>query len=482
MLAALPDSARFVGVTDDGNSLGLTTGVRCAVRGPDGSLHFVFTRNNLQTGESCQVYYTHSTDEGLTWSALADVSRNDSLYATRPAVVVRPTGCPCCVWFEVVSLLDRPRWDYMFSELTDTGWTVPANISRTATTSDVAQQISATVDGGGRVHVAYEMLIQGEPDIYYTAQSGDTWLTPTLISQSARDDGYPSLTCDSDGDLHLCWRLRGSDTGYVMYAKYDTTWSAPVCIGADTVAVNDQCLAAGPDGRVHLVFTGYKSWGQLNRVYYRCLQGDTWTAPVMLSDGQTLGAFNSTAAVDGANNVYAAWSQLDGHGGYQVVTRTLTNAWQPIVAITGDTGIMNACPRFIEATTDTAAHLFWLRQNAWDAFMPARFNIYYLRLRAAGQDIAEEVRVIPNGDGVSAVPNPFSASVEFGFCATTEPRVVRVYSATGALVRRLAVQAGQVSVVWDGRIADGLEAPAGVYTVVVGDVAGCGSVRVVRVR
>jgi hypothetical protein len=383
-----------------------------------------------------------------------------------------------CVWFAPDPAAFT--FDFWFSMKVESAWTTPVNISRAHATSNVGNNSTIAVGPDGRVHVAYDLMLQGQPDIYYTAQSGDTWLTPVLVSQTPSDEAFPTLVSDVRGDLHLCWRLRG-DSGYVMYSRRDTAWSVPVRIASAPGAVVDENLAAGADGRVHLVYVGYPN-NSSSDVFYMVLAGDTWSAPENVSQCYPHYAEYSTVSVDSGGHVYIGWVQDDGAYQWDLKYRYLTDGWSPVYALTDDPGHDSYGPRFVETASNRGADIFWpyYAQTEQAAFAP--YAVYYMKLSPVGQGIAEDTRVTPNGGGISAAPNPFSTTVEFTFSVAMERRDVRVYSATGALVRRLAVQPGQVSVAWDGRTADGLEAPAGVYTVVVGDGAGRSSLRVVRMR
>jgi hypothetical protein len=84
-----------------------------------------------------------------------------------------------------------------------------------------------------------------------------------------------------------------------------------------------------------------------------------------------------------------------------------------------------------------------------------------------------------------ATPNPFADTVEVPFTAAPVrgPLAAAVYDARGRLVADLdAGASGTGTLVWDGRCADGREAPSAVYfvRVSVGDVEARASVVKVR--
>lgn len=478
LLAALPDSARYVGSTWTGGPFGYVSG-RSAVRDSRGRLHLVYSKSEPGSPlDSCKPYYTFSDDDGLTWSPVVDICPNGRKPAFPSVLALGPHDEVYCVWFA-----PNPAaftFDYWYSAKTDSGWTTPVDISRTQTTSNADANSTVTVGPDGRVHVAYDILMQGQSDICYTAQAGDTWLTPVRVSASLGDDACPTMVADISGTLHLCWRLRG-DSGRVMYARRDSAWSVPVQIASAPEAVIDENLAAGADGRVHLVYAGYSTQSSSD-IFYTVLDSDTWSTPENISQSGGHIADYSTVATDSVGHVYVAWSQGSGTTQYDLKYRYLTGDWSPVFALTGDSGHSSYGPRLVEVASRRGADIFWPYRVQAEGALSAPLAVYYMKLSPVGQGVAEGARVMHNGVGISAAPNPFSTGVMISSYSDMSVRDVRVYAADGALVRSLAMRPGEVGVKWDGRRADGLDASAGVYTAILTDGAIGGLVRVVKTK
>lgn len=479
VLFAYPDSVRVVGRTYDYLAFGSTSGVRPAVRDSRGRLHLVHGMDWQQAGDSVQVYYTCSSDDGLTWAPLANVSRNDPMEATDGALAIGPNDEVACVWFQSDSLWRK--FDYWFSQLTDSGWTQPVNVSRAAAPTSYAYQSTIAVDPAGRVHVAYEILLSGLPDIYYTAQSGDTWLTPERVSDSPLDDGFPTMICDTAGRLHLCWRQRGADSGYVMYARRDTAWTPPARIDARPLCVADVCIGSSQDGQVSVVYLGYVNTIH-SEVYCTDFVGDTWAQPVQVSDARSRVVFSPTSAADNDGHGFCVWVEQFSQRGYELrMRRRVEGEWSDIVELTHDSVFSAKSPRLVERCQGRGADLLWLHEWTGDEGSFSLDTILYMRLSPPVPGIASDRALTSVGVGESARPNPFTATVELRFAPVRAGSSVDIYSADGALVKRLPAEPGQRSTVWDGTNVGGRRVPVGVYIVRTGDVRVQRALRVIRI-
>ncbi|MGH2535768.1 MAG: hypothetical protein ACRDHL_00035, partial [Candidatus Promineifilaceae bacterium] len=90
------------------------------------------------------------------------------------------------------------------------------------------------------------------------AQTGGP--APVPVSQSAADSVEPSLAADSAGGLHVVWcepvTLEACDTLFYNGSADGVSWSTPVdIIWLEGERAGHPSLAAGADGRLHLVWS-----------------------------------------------------------------------------------------------------------------------------------------------------------------------------------------------------------------------------------
>jgi len=72
----------------------------------EGNLHVVFTGHVLQNPTDLDIYYTKSTDGGLTWTYPVMVNEDDEFYDEAPRVAVSIDNSVWCIWSKSISFWD----------------------------------------------------------------------------------------------------------------------------------------------------------------------------------------------------------------------------------------------------------------------------------------------------------------------------------------------------------------------------------------
>ena len=120
----------------------------------------------------------------------------------------------------------------------------------------------------------------------------------------------------------------------------------------------------------------------------------------------------------------------------------------------------------LDATTNSLGDVF----AVWSAYFPdVDPNAYYVVMgwldhNWVGVEESKTAPVTPTSLSLTCSANPFEESVIISFEGTQIPEQLMIYDASGRLVRRL-LYSGEESFLWDGRDSQGVEAPAGCYTV-----------------
>lgn len=413
---------------------------RVTVRDRSGRVHLVYPKNWGFVEESCQVYDTYSTDDGATWSPVYDVSRHGNLCSTGPALAMDSSGTLHCTWFQFWDTIVG-KYDYFYSKTLNDTWTTPVNISRMATNTNYAEYSCICADNRGGIHVVFEY--SPGPDIYYTRPSGDSWLTPTRISTSPRDDGFPSIASDSRGTLHACWRLRGSDSGYVMYSRYDTAWLPPLRLAAFPTGMNCAMLAVGSDDVVHIACAGDVPTGK-NDVFYMKNSGDTWTNPENISSTPQTQSLAPQIGVKDEKTLCAVWTEEMQDGPPQTMCRFLVDGnWLPPVNLSDDTLRGAGLCQIASQVQGGRADVFWAGRMSRDAcdFYDTTC-IYMLGVSFPSGGVAERFRE-PGGSAPVASKRTLATGIDAReFPPGTH---VQVYDAGGRCVRGFGrVISGQV--------------------------------------
>ncbi|MEO0079746.1 MAG: hypothetical protein ABIK44_03615, partial [candidate division WOR-3 bacterium] len=207
---------------------------------------------------------------------------------------------------------------------------------------------NVVVDPAGRIHVvwySYQTPGSYTPQIYYKRYiPGTGWTSDTCISAdvaSSRYCYYPSIACDSAGNIHVVWRAYYSTTYEIRYKMCTPTssgnggWEA-----ASTVISTSPTtwykyypdVACTPDNHVHVVWNQYYSTAGY-MITYREKIGTTWQTQVMV-DSSSTSYYKGYPSVGGSrnNNVHVAWYGLAlGISYYQIFYRgRISGVWGSI--------------------------------------------------------------------------------------------------------------------------------------------------------
>ena len=466
LLFAYPDSARYVGTTYDaagpiGNEIGCA---RVSVRGPNGRLYVVYSKAwGATSAESSDIFEAESDDDGVTWSPTRNVSRDGDFLSTRPALAIDSSGTLHCSWFQFWNPQFPGSYDIYYARRDDDTWSIPRNISRMASNTNYAEYSSICVDANNRVHVAFEIVDTDWPDIYYTTPEGDSWLTPVLVSNSLRDDGFPCIASDSKNRLHLCWRLRAGDSGYIMYSIRDTAWQSPRRIAACPASVNSASLAIGPGDTVYLAYAGKTQSGR-NDVFYIQSAGDTWTRPLNLSNSDLAWSNCPGVSVAADGTVCVVWTEGPETEYAQAMCRfRVRGNWQDAIDLSDDPVNGGYSTHVGSQMNDGHADMVWVGfgLQRLDPALETTY-VYYMRATVPSTGIAEAP-----ADRPSPMPERVERTVARGRVRVEgipPDATVRVYDASARMVKDFGrVPTGYVE--WEVNDKLGRHSGAGVYFV-----------------
>jgi hypothetical protein len=238
-----------------------------------GRLHLVFTENAISN--ACNIcyrlFYRHSDDNGLTWSAPVAIS------------------------------------------LPDTGSAKP--------------QIS--IDGADNVHVVWEAgrggsygQLDGRTQVMYAASRdrGDTWSAPVALSGAASQGKNITLAARGDGTLLVVWLAVPADRPYYQVSQdAGRTWSSaqvlPGVWGGWTIyqsRLDDYASAVDGAGVVHLVLAGRTAEDQDTLdVLALAWDGQGWSPPESIVELNGDVPEWPRIAVNHGNQLHVVWFVRD---------------------------------------------------------------------------------------------------------------------------------------------------------------------------
>lgn len=204
-----------------------STGGIDIISAPNGDLHAAWASKNATRPNSFNVRYSVSTDNGVSWSTVTEISIYDSAtsYAQNPAIVINSLGNP------VIIAEFRFNTIYGITSYTYNGSTWNSKVDIYTSTS-VQEKPSADVRLDGKIIITWvdRSLGGGVSGIRfsYSNDNGSTWQTSVVIYGSVSNEyGFaPSITRDLNDIIYIVFY--GRDTGVtslngIHYKTYDLT-------------------------------------------------------------------------------------------------------------------------------------------------------------------------------------------------------------------------------------------------------------------
>ena len=286
------------------------------------------------------IYFSRSTDGGLTWGPDVKVNDDAGTADQREATIaVSDAGIVYLSWED---FRNGARADVYFSRSNDGGVTWSENV-KINDDSDSADHVNPTLAAGssGRIYLVWQdnrRSGSADFDVYFarSPDGGTTWL-PNVeldVHSGAAASNWPAIATGPSQQVYVAWHdsRRGNwDIYFTRSTNEGGTWDANVRLNDDSGAADQfmPALAVGPDGTVYATWQDYRRNSSSPDIYLsRSLsegaswQANTlvnddviptqhiWSAVAALRDGSTIVAWQDQR--DGDDNIYAAGSTDEG--------------------------------------------------------------------------------------------------------------------------------------------------------------------------
>ncbi|NOX56608.1 MAG: hypothetical protein GXP27_19625, partial [Planctomycetes bacterium] len=342
-------------------------------------------------GADRDIFFSVSTDNGLTWSdpqALNTNASTDSGEDRNPELATDGAGTWIVVWQSSDTLGGTigTDTDILFSRSTDNGqtWSDPSPVTTAASSDSVSdERPKIATDGSGRwvvVWRSYEMVNAFEfVDSIYAARSvnnGASWGAPVALSNNGitdtASDENPDVTADGAGNWVVVWES-SNDLGDTVGTDRDIffsrstnnaqTWSTPSVLNsnAGSDAGNDVTPTVLADGAGHWM----AAWRTFQTIGFGELKddivvarssnaGQNWSAPASLTTSSPSDPGQDewpSLATDGSGAWAVLWQSTNDLGGSAGTDRDL------LVAVSDNNGQTWSAPSVLNtnAGSDSAS-------------------------------------------------------------------------------------------------------------------------------
>ncbi len=318
-------------------SVGLSENMGPCLVAQGTTLHVVWSDTQRGSG----IYYSRSTDEGITWAAPVRLSPT-------PGADVYPYLACVGNYVHLVFIRnnDTPRAASYYKRSTDGGLTWGPDVLLGAT--KFWPGVAAV---GANVYVSMETrLPSGISQVYFlrSTDNGDTWSAQRQVSNGINRSEDPAIAAAGD-NVYLLWNDNRSGTMEAEYRRstdHGATWGPETALTLPPVnEYTPTILATGAD-----VAYADRQSGKFQIFYQHSADGGaTWGATQQLSASTTMAIFPQLARH--GQDVYITWPG-------QLFFRHSADGgatWEPVTPLCAtDAGFS-----FVAASTN-AVHLIWI--------------------------------------------------------------------------------------------------------------------------
>jgi hypothetical protein len=418
---------------------------RCIAADDEGNLHVVWQDDR---DGNYEIYYKRydgawAPDERLT--AASDKSEY-------PSVAVDTDGNVHVVWSD-----HRDGNAEIYYKRYDGVWGSDERLTNSAQGSLYPAIAS---DGSNNLHLVWQEYNGSTYEIRYLNFDGAAWGNEELLAYgNYQDRRYPTLAVDEYDSVHVAWSV---STGYIEYKMFDGVDWGTTQILTDPNQPGAPSIAAGPGGRLHLIWHEKLATGlgyEVFEVFYKHFDGAAW-GPDEKITGDASHSHNATITIDDSANVYVVW--MDGrHGDTELYYSMFDGtSWSAENRLTG----AERESRFPFCCTDGEGRV----HVVWSDRRDENFEIYYKVRDPWPLAGLEEGLVSEKKPGVlSIAPNPVTGEARIRFALERKAEVgISVFDTAGRLVWRASHKGlgpGTHSFRWDGLDRAGRSVAPGVY-------------------
>lgn len=265
----------------------------------DDPLYIAWFDDSQYGDKKHDVCFSQSTDGGQTWSTEQNISNSGGKVKYNlgpPDLTVDENGTVYCVWTDA----RNNKSEIFFTKTTGTGqpevqafsWSAPKKIS-------IESSPRLFVDGNGYLYVVSDAYVSGNRDIHfvYSTDRGDTWSIPQKLSGGLSGDSSqdPDIAVDSEGIIHIVWKLNISPNHTEIYYIKSTTavgvqsagmtWETPVNLsqtGSNSYAPR---ITVDTADNLNILWAEYVNDANEDLYYIRSIDyGQNWTAKMSILD------------------------------------------------------------------------------------------------------------------------------------------------------------------------------------------------------
>ena len=249
------------------------------------------------------------------------------------------------------------------------------------------------------------------------------WSTTEVVStEITNSSARPSLTVDSEGNIHVVW-IHGyidmdtfEEYYYIFYKHLDvetSSWTTSEFISTESTGNSDYpSIAVDSAGNVHIAWrdsANYAGSGSDMDIFYKRWNASSslWTTTEVVSTESTGYSYVPSLAVDAEGNVHITWNDLTNYAGSGIDEDIFYKHWDASTSLWTTTEVVSTESTDLSLNpsldTDVAGtvHIAWSDKTDYVGAGP-NYDIFYKRFE--GPPAAPELAfIVPNPTELSTV-------------------------------------------------------------------------------
>ena len=267
------------------------------------NIHVVWEDN---TPGNLDIFYSHSTDGGTTFSTPLNVS-NDSADSASPQVTADSAGNVFVVWES-----DTGALGVLFSRSLDGGNTFSAPVMlSTNTGGSMAPQFA--VDLAGNISVVWEDDILSASDISFSRSQdhGATFSAPKSLSHNVGNSNSAMIAVDLSGNINVVWENDSPGNFDIFYTRSSDggqNFSALLNLSNSPGTSRAAQVATDLGGNISVIWVDNTPPSSSTDIYFSRSSnaGASFSATQNISSNSGFST-NPSLAVDSGGNINVAW-------------------------------------------------------------------------------------------------------------------------------------------------------------------------------
>ncbi len=250
---------------------------------------------------------------GDIWTPAVNVSQSGT--ALNPVIAAAPNGVLHVLWWD-----DLDGEQYARTNLTSTVWTRPVNVPQIIGQRQVDAQtnrvtlteprsVVLTADAGNRAHAFW---FDAADQLLHAQTAGAAWSDAAVLAEAAT---ILSTATDASGALHLAYTQSADSperpAGLYYRVNSEGRWSPPSLIHASSYfrAAQPEALhlSLAGNNRGQLVVAWDEPQLQQSQLAFSLNNGTDWSAPLPLSNTQSLPVRQVSIAAAPNDNILMLW-------------------------------------------------------------------------------------------------------------------------------------------------------------------------------